>query len=232
MEHHRKDPAPTEALSASGFWRLAYCQSGTRMARQTDDAAEGAFWREFAPSYDEKSPLAACATELIADLKQLIPTRCHLLEIGAGPGAFTRKLAEHVSRLSIVEPSSAMRAEFEQLWDSQLLPEIHPCKWEDAEVGQADVVFGANAFYRLPDISSALLKMNATAMQRVALVQTVGRPHAGPLQVEHDGMVHERERADAICDVLAELDIPASRIDYDITRPDGPSRASLIHWAL
>ena len=219
-----------DRFSAAAFWQAAHVQSGKRLARQVDDAAEESFWRDYAPGYDQKSPLAACASELIDDLRGLIRSDWHLVEIGAGPGAFTRRLAAHFARITVIEPSAAMRAEFEKLWDGRASVETLGCKWEDAPVLDADMVFAANALYRIKDISSALLKIDATARHRVALVQTIGRPHASLLSVTRDGETVERERADALCDALTELGIGHNRRDYQIDRPDGPSRAALIDW--
>lgn len=222
--------APRFGLTPVAFWSIAQKQSGQRLPRQTNDAAEEAFWQDYAPGYDEKSPLAASADALIRDLASLIKESWNLLEIGAGPGAFTRRLAPGLSRITVVEPSQAMRAEFARLWDGPDIVETLPVKWEDAPEIEADIVFGANAFYRLDDIAAAVLKMNRTARHRVALIQTVGRPHANPLTVTLDGVTEERERADALCDALSELGIEHRRRDYDILRSTGPSRAALIDW--
>jgi hypothetical protein len=49
--------------------------------------------------------------------------------------------------------------------------------------------------------------------------------------VDVAGRTVERQRADVLCDVLAELGINARRRDYEVMRPDGPSFAALIDWA-
>jgi len=217
-------------MSAARLWQAAHAQSGERLARQKDDHAEEAFWRDYAPGYDAKSPLAACASELIDDLLTMIGSRWHMLEIGAGPGAFTRRLAPRLSGITVVEPSAAMRAEFQRLWDGPDQVKTIGCKWEAVPDTDADFVFGANAFYRMDDIAAALLKMNRAARHRVALVQTLGRPHANPLTVTINGQTHERERADVLCDVLGQLGIDHRRRDYRIIRPDGPGMVALIDW--
>lgn len=186
--------------------------------------------RPGAIDYDRTSPLAACATELVEELRQLVRPRWHLLEIGPGTGAFTRRIARGLSRVTIVEPSAAMRMEFERLWDVPDIVRPLPCKWEDAPPLDADIVFGANAFYRIPDIAAAIARMNQAARHRVALVQTVGRPHANPMTVETDGQAWEAERADVLCGVLAELGIAYRRRDHEVMRPDGPSRVALVDW--
>lgn len=217
--------------SAAAFWEASHEQKNATHGRATDDAAEEAFWEKHARGYDEESPLAACATDLVADLLVLLEPCSDFLEIGSGPGAFTRRLARALTKIIVVEPSAAMRAEFQRLWDGPDNVEQIALKWEDAPDMRVDFVFGANAFYRMRDIRTALAKMNAAARRRVALVQTVGRPHAKPLIVDRSCHVLERERADVLCDVLTELGIPHRRRDYDVPRPTGPSRAALIDWA-
>lgn len=216
--------------SAIGFWREAYLQARAHSARHMDDGAEEAFWQSFAPGYDERSPLAECAGDLVSDLRGLIGSGWHLLEIGAGTGAFARRLAHVVDRITVVEPSASMRAEFERAWDRPVPIQMITSKWEDTPPTKADMVFGANAFYRIDDMAAALLKMNACARHEVALVQSVGRPHANPLAVTRDGVTEERERADVLCEILRELGISHRRRDYTVMRPDGPSRVALMDW--
>ncbi len=223
-------PGSCFGMSPSEFWQAAHEQSGQRLHRPIDDEAEEAFWRDYADGYDQKSPLAACSTELIADVQASLGAKWHMVEIGAGSGAFTRRLAPMLSRITIVEPSAAMRAEFQRLWDGAVAVDTMGSKWEDAPSMDADFVFGANAFYRIRNIAAALLKMNDIARHRVALVQTIGRPHANPLTLTVDGRTCERERANALCDVLGQLGIGYQRRDYRIARPDGPGMAALIDW--
>lgn len=218
-------------MTATEYWRAAHAQSADQLPRQTSDCAEEAFWQVHAPGYEETSPLAACAHEMIRDVRALLGPGWHLLEIGAGTGAFTRRLVTGMCCVTIAEPSASMRAEFERQWDGAGIVETLPCKWEDAPRLRADIVFGANAFYRMSDIATAISKMDRSATHRVVLVQTVGRPHANPLCVTVEGVPYERERADVLCDVLKELGIDHRRRDYDIPRPDGPSCAALIDWA-
>lgn len=224
-------PGSGAEITASAFWRAAHRCAGKCDERLAEDAAEESFWQARARGYDDKSPLAECAADLIGDLRDLLAGHGHLLEIGAGPGAFTRRLKAGLRRITIVEPSAAMRAQFQRLWDGPAIVETLSCKWEEAREIEADVVFGANAFYRIEDIATALRRMNAAAQYRVALVQSVGRPHAAPLVAEIDGAARSCERADALSAVLSELGIDHNRRDYDVRRPDGPSRAALIDWA-
>lgn len=220
-------------ITPEAFWTMAYEQSTRTNPRQADDVAEEAFWKDYAPDYDTRSPLASLAGVLIANAVALLRPGDHLLEIGPGSGAFTRRLAAHVDTITGVEPSAAMRETFVRLWPetSRPLPTLIAGKWETSDVPQADVVFASNALYRVRDISEALRKMIRHADRHVIIVQTVGRPHAGPLALTHDGVELERERADALCDVLAAMGVVFRHRVYAIDRGDAkPCDVALIDW--
>lgn len=226
---------PHERLGVSPevFWTLAFEQSARTNPRQADDAAEEAFWRGYAPDYDTRSPLARHAGALIGDAVLLLRASDRLLEIGPGSGAFTRRLAGHVGAITGVEPSAAMRATFLRQWTnaSGPVPLLIAGKWEDSVAPTADVVFAANALYRVRDIGAALRKMIRHAARHVVLVQTVGRPHAGPLVLTAGGVDLERERAHALCDVLDAMGIAYRCRVYAVDRGDAaPCDVALIDW--
>lgn len=225
---------PPGGLTPSTFWKLAFAQKAEHDMRWRDDTAEESFWRHYAPNYDEQSPLAQRADALITDLLPLLQPGDRVLEIGSGSGAFTRRIANHVGEISAVEPSVAMRIEFLRRWEearSGATPRLWPCSWEDAPELEADVVFGCNAFYRMEDVASALLKMHRSATRCVLLVQSVGAPYAPPLHVQLDGRLRERERAHALADVLQELEIHHRLRVYSVERAPGTwSEVALIDW--
>jgi len=220
-------------MTPSVFWRLAFAQTAERDIRWRDDSAEEDFWRDYAPGYDERSPLAQRAGALVADLLALLRPSDRLLEIGPGTGAFTRQIAGHVGEIAAVEPSAAMRAELLRRWqaDHGEPPRLLPYRWEDAPDPTADVVFGCNAFYRIEDVAAFLSKMQRCATRRVVLVQTIGAPHAPPLRVEIEGRVLERERALALSDVLDEVGIVHRLRRYTVEREPGDrGEVALIDW--
>lgn len=67
------------------------------------------------------------------------------------------------------------------------------------------LAFGANAFYRIDGIATALQRMHQAVRRRVTLAQTVGQPHANPLSVTCNGQVFTCERAAALNAALDEL---------------------------
>lgn len=224
------DP-PWIRLGPVALWQAAYAEAVGQNPRWRDAEADEAFWADYAPDYDNRSPLAACAHDLIADLRTFLPQGSTLLEVGSGTGAFTRRLASGLSQITCVEPSAAMRTAFDAAWDAEVPVDVMACDWLVAdEALRADVVLCANALYRTQDIAGALEKMTCAAEAHVAIVQSVGRPHAAPLMLTEEGKVWERERADAISGVLDALGLTHRRKDYRVTRPDGVGRVALITW--
>ena len=225
---------PARELTPSAFWKMAFAQKAERDERWRDQAAEEAFWRGYAPDYDERSPLAQHADVLITDLLPLLRLRDRVLEIGSGSGSFTRRIANHVGEIFAVEPSLAMRTEFLRRWEearSSEAPRLWPCSWEDAPELEADVVFGCNAFYRMEDIATSLSKMHRFAARCVVLVQSVGAPYAPPLHVQLNGRLLKRERAHALADVLRELEICHRLRLYSVERAPGTwGDVALIDW--
>ena len=218
--------------TASQFWLDAWHYSASKLDRTAGDADEEAFWEDFAPVYDIKSPLAALAGELIAEVVDMFEPGDDVLEIGPGTGAFTKRLYPHVSSWTGVEPSAAMRREFARLWPAELgdIPDLLPSRWEDCTVSAADVVFTANAVYRIRDMRTCLKRLNDTARRRVIMVQTIGRPHANPLEVKIGDTIIERERAHVISDILSELKIEHRFRVHQVMRNNIPCSVGLIDW--
>lgn len=221
-------------LCPSELWEAAWEYASRTNPRTADDGEEERFWQEYAPHYDERSPLAALAGELMEDVCSLLDKKDRLLEVGAGTGAFTKRLAPRVGHVTIVEPSRSMYAQLLASWPQAMpLPEAILARWEDAPVhpGQADVLFSANAVYRIRDMKRCLQRMDMAAARRVILVQSVGRPYANPLALDADGQSMEKERADAISDILHELGIPHVYKAFPVKRKEGVVHdVALIHW--
>lgn len=220
-------------MTPSAFWKLAFAQAAEGDTRWCDHTAEEVFWCDHAPGYDERNPLAQRADALVAGLRALLRSSDRLLEIGPGTGAFTRRIAGCVGEIVGVEPSMAMRAELLRCWEARFgtPPQLWPCRWEEAPELEADVVLGCNAFYRMEDIATVLLKMQHCAARCVVLVQSVGAPYAPPLHVGLEGRLLERERAHALSDVLDELRIVHRLRLYPVERAPGTwGNVALIDW--
>ena len=220
------------SMLPSEFWTLSWEQSAATNPRIGDDRGEESFWQDFAPSYDEKSPLAEHAAILLADVYPLLSNDDELIEVGPGTGAFTKRLAPHVRRVIGVEPSESMRKVLIAGWTGSKEPELVAAKWEECLHLRAETLFSANAFYRIRDMRACLRQMHSAARRHIILVQTIGNPYAAPLSVSVDGTPIQRERADAIGDILGELGIAFRRRTYTIDRGIGPIHdVALLDWS-
>ncbi len=218
-------------LTAAMFWEKAWEYAGQEDDRTFSDQKEETFWKKYSPTYDETNPLAPYTDELIATILRFVQQQDTFLEIGPGTGGFTKLLAPHVNGCTIVEPSKAMLEQFRKNWDGDF-PRVIQKKWEEAEACEADIIFGANAFYRMKDMRTALLKMNECARRFVFIVQSIGRPFAGPLQAMIDDEFVEVERAIAITNILQELEIKHVYETYQVTRKCGRTHdVALIYWS-
>ncbi|MFP3380743.1 hypothetical protein SB767_30945, partial [Bacillus sp. SIMBA_069] len=67
--------------------------------------------------------------------------------------------------------------------------------------------------------------------RHVFLVQSIGRPFAGPLSFSCNDQMYERERAVAIAEILDELEIQHTYHTFPVERKNGMTHeVALIHW--
>ena len=93
-----------------------------------------------------------------------------IIEIGPGPGIFTRFLSKHCSLVTAVEPSPANA--------SYLVREMSDCgnvtirqeKWEDVITFPHDVIFSSGTVHVFTDIETVINKMLCHAEDKVLLV--------------------------------------------------------------
>ncbi|MEK8132827.1 methyltransferase domain-containing protein [Paenibacillus filicis] len=225
----------TDGLSASEFWIQAWEEAAASDLRVGNDTEEERFWQGYAPAYDDRNPLAPYTQELMKQVYAYLKADDRLLEIGPGTGGFTQLLAPHVGELALVEPSTSMFEVLCHNWAKLVapLPQLLAVKWEEAPEVEADVVFSANAFYRIRDMKDSLLKMHQTARRHVFLVQSIGQPFAGPLRVTENGEPQERVRAEVISSILDELNIEHHYATFPVQRKSGEIHdVALIHWSV
>lgn len=216
-------------MTASSFWEEAWKYAAMHNDRTHNDKVEEAFWEKRSPIYDEKNPLAPFAKHVIEDVLKKVNRQDRIIEIGPGTGGFTEQLFPFVSNMTVVEPSKAMLDQFLKKWKGDR-PDVIQAKWEEANVEKVDIIFGANAFYRMKKMKEALLKMNAIANKYVFLVQSMS-PFAEPLQAVVEGERIEVERADAIAKILDELNLNYIYKKYKVTRVCGRTHdLALIYW--
>lgn len=223
-----------QSYAASEYWIQAWEQAASEDSRVGSDAEEENYWVENAPAYDERNPLAPYTPPIMNTIYEYLTPDDHLLEIGPGTGGFTQLLAPYVGEITLIEPSKAMYKELCSSWPTGYgtLPKAIISKWEEAPEVKADIVFGANAFYRIRDMKASLLKMHETARRHVFLIQSVGRPFAGPLRVKEKELVTEKDRAVVLSDILHELNISHHYVTFPTQRKNGMIHdVALIHWS-
>ena len=128
-----------------------------------------------------------------------------------------------MEKLTLVEPSEAMRWNFEKAWPrSAVIPEWIASKWEDARAPISDIVFAANAVYRIRRIDTALEEMLTRARRNLFLIQTAGEPYAPPLKLHDGGKPRTLPRWEALQRAPTSLGTPPGVFRLPITPPEGP----------
>ena len=105
-----------------------------------------------------------------------------VLDIGAGPGTVTIPLVKIVKGVTMVEPSSGMRARLKENASKHNLTNITciPKKWgdvvigEDIEAGGHDVVIASHSLV-MKDMQSTLVKMNDAVKRSIYMFVVAGR---------------------------------------------------------
>ena len=108
-----------------------------------------------------------------------------VLDIGAGPGTVTIPLAKIVKGVTVVEPSSGMRARLKENASKHNLTNITYIdkKWEDVKIGEDieagghDVVIASHSLV-MKDMASALGKMNDAVKRSIYMFIVAGRSRA------------------------------------------------------
>jgi hypothetical protein len=127
------------------------------------------FWEQYTDVYVRNRTSGTHFSRVINWLRDRV-CNASLIEIGPGPGIFTRFLTKHCTRVTAVEPSPANAA-----WLMREMPDsrnlvVKKAKWEDVEVLPHDVVFAAGALYVFRDIEAAITKMVHYSRSKVLLV--------------------------------------------------------------
>lgn len=130
-----------------------------------------------AREYDLKLQLEGYPGRMIEEVVALLGEDGTLLDIGGGTGLWALPIAQRGYRVTVVEPSEAMRSVFEDR--RKLQPDL-PLRvvrepWDEADVPRHSVVLCAHAIYGMEDIEGALAKMERSARSTVALFVRTGR---------------------------------------------------------
>jgi len=204
--------ALTSSMAAQdAFERWAALQAWSNdVTNRLDESADLAFWERIADDYDADA-LATRVPAILERVRQLVPACATVLDVGAGTGAFALPLAEHTALVTALDYSRAMLRVLRSKLQAAAAPgnvRVVLARWEDAEVEAHDVVFAANALYRVADPRLALSKIVAVARRRGIVVWSIGR-QPGPQPVGYQpgpDYVHLVDGLFAL-DVLAHVEL-------------------------
>ncbi|MFJ7684525.1 class I SAM-dependent methyltransferase [Peribacillus butanolivorans] len=172
----------TDNVDYVELWRQAMVDhKGNIPNRLKDDAAEEAFWSSRLEGKKQHKP-DPYAQLVQQELRSLLNSDDHVLEIGPGWGNYTFAIAEEVRKLTCIDSSKSIIRFLESQANDKGLEnmELIHNKWEcEKQREKYDVVFGFNCYYRMNDIGETLLKMNEAASRLVIVGMTTGpeKPH-------------------------------------------------------
>lgn len=128
------------------------------------------FWEQHSETYVRNRTSGRDFDRVICWLADRLWPGMSVIEIGPGPGIFTRFLAEHCAQVTAVEPSPTNAVQLRRsMSDHCNLTALHK-KWEEAAPAVHDAVFCAGTLYVFPDIEAAIMKMIRHARKKVLLV--------------------------------------------------------------
>ncbi|EIT84824.1 hypothetical protein A374_14070 [Fictibacillus macauensis ZFHKF-1] len=188
--------------------------TGNMPKRMIDDGAEEAFWKTHLQKRKQTEP-DPYAHDVYRGIAKLVHKEDTVLEIGPGWGNYTFSLARDVEHVTCVDSAEAIiqslekRAEQEGYYNMSFLHK----KWEEATlVPQHDVVFGFNCYYRMFQITEALLKMNRTAKRLAIVGMNTGPEKPHYMELHRRGFTISLRKRDYIdlLNILFELGIRAN----------------------
>jgi hypothetical protein len=137
--------------------------------RRTVNGEDERFWERCTDAYVRNRTSGAHFSRVVKWLLDKV-RNASLIEIGPGPGIFTRFLMEHCTQVTAVEPSPANAAWLMREMSGCCNLKVRKEKWEDVAVAPHDVVFAAGTLYVFRDIEAAITKMRCHARSKVLLV--------------------------------------------------------------
>ena len=149
--------------------------------RFADHARPGDHWSSEAELFrlDPRRPLDDNLTAIAGYLQ---PTD-RLLDVGGGAGRVSLALASRVAEVALVEPSAAMRAQFESVRADAGIANAHsvPDWWLESDA-TGDVAITCDVIYFVRDIVPFIARLHNAAARRVMI--TVWRPTPGDCDAE------------------------------------------------
>lgn len=164
-----------EEIDWNEMWKSAIGGSNWKQKAGTPE-----FWDERVDWFEELVRQSDRAGMIMDRIK--IEPDYTVLDIGAGPGTVAIPLAGAVEGVTVVEPSSGMRARLKENASKHNLTNITciPKKWEDVEIGKDiesggyDVVIASHSLV-MKDMRVALSKMNDAVKRSIYMFIVAGR---------------------------------------------------------
>jgi len=153
------------------------------------------FWEQCSASYMQNRTSGTHFKRVINWLADKTGPATSLIEIGPGPGVFTRFLTTHCAQVTAVEPSPANAVQLRRELSGSCNLTVMLKNWEDVALDSHDMVFSAGTLYVFPDIEGAVMKMIRHARKKILLVmideeQALEQQAANALGIQQPAPTH------------------------------------------
>lgn len=128
-----------------------------------------AYWSNTAREYDRK---IVANGKLLRKLKKYVNSDSTVLDIGAGTGYLTLAIAPFVKKVTAVEPAEGMLNILKEKAGNMGINNIDYInrKWEDAKIGEYDIVLASHSICCTKDPLTFFLRMHECARRFVFLI--------------------------------------------------------------
>lgn len=156
-----------KAINPTQIWNTWVARSPAYI--RTANGEDERFWEQHADVYVRNRTTGQHYEQVTQWLLERVQGKS-LIEIGPGPGIFTRFLTEHCTQVTAVEPSPANASRLRHDLSGCLNLKVEQKKWEDVAVRPHDLIFSAGTLCMFRTIETALVKMLQHARTNVLLV--------------------------------------------------------------
>lgn len=131
--------------------------------RRPDDPSPDRFWDKRAQRFARLSRELDPDDPFLRSVRERARPTDTALDVGAGTGRFALPLAGAVSRVVAVDPSAAMLVELRRAAQASGIQNVETVesRWEDADVGPAELVICAHVVYPIRQIGPFVEKLDA-----------------------------------------------------------------------
>lgn len=222
-------------MSAQIDWEKAWTFGIDEMNRLSTTS----YWNRRAEDYSDMVLASNCnhgrkILELF-EREKLLKKEWNVLDIASGPGAITIPFAEHVCKVTAVEPAEKMAAALMSYAQNKGLSnvEVIPQPWQEIDVEtyakQYDLVICCHALWQFPDILPQIRRMEAVSRGYCCLAHSF-EPPAEQLKIKKTLKIEESsfDQFLTLLNLLNDSKVHPNVdvLDYTLTR----SATSAISW--